>query len=193
MLSDTLTNGLEAYKIGPKLRRLRLKKSMGLVQLGEHTGLSPALLSKIERGQIFPTLPTLLRIAMVFGVGLEHFFIESTPALHVVRKSERVPMPDQPGIDPPAYLFESLDFPMTNRKMESYVAEFPLGGPPSRPHHHAGVELIYVITGALKIDFEDNAVTLEAGDALTFEGPAPHSYSRAGSGAARAVVTVVTV
>jgi hypothetical protein len=35
------------------------------------------MLSKIERGQLFPTLPTLLRIAMVFGVGLEHFFIES--------------------------------------------------------------------------------------------------------------------
>src|SRR5512141_1464387 len=61
MLSQTLVDGLEQYRIGPKLRRLRLKKSMGLVQLGEHTGLSPALLSKIERGQIFPTLPTLLR------------------------------------------------------------------------------------------------------------------------------------
>ena len=70
MLSDTLTSGLEQYRIGPKIRTLRLKKKLGLVQLGEHTGLSPAMLSKIERGQLFPTLPTLLRIAMVFGVGL---------------------------------------------------------------------------------------------------------------------------
>lgn len=192
MLSETLVSGLEQYKIGPKLRRLRLKKSMGLVQLGEHTGLSPALLSKIERGQIFPTLPTLLRIAMVFSVGLEHFFVESTPVLHVVRKSERLPMPDQPGVDPPSYLFESLDFPVSNRKMESYVVEFPLGGPPSRPHNHAGVELIYVIKGQLTITFEDNAVTLEEGDALTFEGTTPHSYTRVGSDAASAIVTVVT-
>ena len=43
---------------------------MGLAQLGKHTGLSPGLLSKIERGQLFPTLPTLLRIALVFGEGL---------------------------------------------------------------------------------------------------------------------------
>ena len=50
-------------------------KKLGLAQLGEHTGLSPALLSKIERGNLFPTLPTLLRIAMVFGVGLEHFSV----------------------------------------------------------------------------------------------------------------------
>jgi transcriptional regulator with XRE-family HTH domain len=60
------------YKIGPKIRALRLNKKLGLLQLGEHTGLSSAMLSKIERGQLFPTLPTLLRIALVFGVGLEH-------------------------------------------------------------------------------------------------------------------------
>jgi transcriptional regulator with XRE-family HTH domain len=47
---------------------------MGLVELGKHTGLSAAMLSKLERGKLFPTLPTLLRIALVFGVGLEYFF-----------------------------------------------------------------------------------------------------------------------
>ena len=72
MLSETLATGLEHYKIGPKIRALRLKKKLGLVQLGEHTGLSPGMLSKIERGALFPTLPTLLRIALVFGFGLEH-------------------------------------------------------------------------------------------------------------------------
>ena len=65
--AETLTAGLERYRIGAKVHALRLKKKLGLVQLGEHTGLSPAMLSKIERGQLFPTLPTLLRIALVFG------------------------------------------------------------------------------------------------------------------------------
>ena len=75
MLSQTLAAGLESYEIGPKIRALRLKKNLGLVQLGEHTGMSSGMLSKIERGQLFPTLPTLLKIAMVFGVGLEHFLL----------------------------------------------------------------------------------------------------------------------
>jgi transcriptional regulator with XRE-family HTH domain len=44
---------------------------MGLVELEKHSGLSPAMLSKIEREQLFLTLPTLLRIAMVFSVGLD--------------------------------------------------------------------------------------------------------------------------
>ena len=67
-ITDTISQGLERYSIGEKLRTLRLRKSMGLVELGKHTGLSAALLSKLERGKLFPTLPTLLRIAMVFGV-----------------------------------------------------------------------------------------------------------------------------
>ena len=50
MLSDTLTNELHRYAIGPRVRALRLRKKLGLVQLGDHTGLSPAMLSKIERG-----------------------------------------------------------------------------------------------------------------------------------------------
>src|SRR5579864_3380120 len=59
-LSDTISEGLGRYSIGEKLRTLRLRKSMGLVELGKHTGLSAALLSKLERGKLFPTLPTLL-------------------------------------------------------------------------------------------------------------------------------------
>src|ERR687894_1813230 len=98
MLSETLQKGLEQYGIGEKLRALRLKKKMGLVELGRHTGLSPALLSKIERERMFPTLPTLLRIALVFSVGLDFFFadVREKPLLAITRKSERVTLPDRP-------------------------------------------------------------------------------------------------
>src|SRR5690349_2097770 len=100
MLSDTLDEGLRRYKIGAKIRTLRANKKLGLVQMGEHTGLSPALLSKIERGNLFPTLPTLLRIAMVFGVGLDHFFTEDAerPTVAVTRKKERLRLPDRPAL-----------------------------------------------------------------------------------------------
>src|SRR6185295_20144508 len=97
MASDTITAGLRNYAIGSKLRRLRLRKSMGLVELSRHTGLSPALLSKLERDVMHPTLPTLLRIAMVFSVGLEYFFNpEPKPVLAVVRKEDRLRFPDHP-------------------------------------------------------------------------------------------------
>ena len=177
MLSETLSTGLERYKIGPKVHALRLKKKLGLVQLGEHTGLSPAMLSKIERGQLFPTLPTLLRIALVFGVGLEHFFVdEERPTVAVVRKRDRLRMPDQPGAAAPAYFFESLDYPVTDRKLQAFYAEFPEPFRPSEPHRHDGAELVYVLKGRLIVNIDGDDTALDEGDAMYFDPKAPHSY-----------------
>ena len=60
-VSDQMRIEIARYLIGPKVRALRLRRSMGLMQLGERTGLSPALLSKIENSKLVPTVPTLLR------------------------------------------------------------------------------------------------------------------------------------
>jgi transcriptional regulator with XRE-family HTH domain len=192
MLSETLIAGLEKYDIGPKIRTLRLKKKLGLVQLGEHTGLSPAMLSKIERGQLFPTLPTLLRIALVFGVGLEHFFVEKTerPLVAVIRKKERLRLPDRPDKNP-SYFFESLDFPVNDRKMEAYYAEFPARSEPSEPHTHPGPELVYVLSGQIVVNIGGDDFTLGASDTIYFDSSAPHSYWRGGKTAAAAIVVVV--
>jgi transcriptional regulator with XRE-family HTH domain len=91
VLSETLAKGLSDYAIGEKLRALRLRKKMGLVELGRHTGLSAAMLSKIERGKLFPTLPTLVRVALVFSVGLEYFFSDERKrqVIGIVRRGER--------------------------------------------------------------------------------------------------------
>src|SRR3954447_18220306 len=113
MLSETLSSGLRRYKIGAKVHALRAAKELGLVELGKHTGLSPALLSKIERGQLFPTLPTLLRIALVFGLALDSFGAGDgdKPVLGVSRHHERLLFPEKAGGKDQAYEFESLDFP----------------------------------------------------------------------------------
>ena len=192
MLSETLATGLEHYNIGPKIRALRLNKKLGLVQLGEHTGLSPGMLSKIERGQLFPTLPTLLRIALVFGVGLEHFFVESQerPAVAVIRKRDRLRLPDRPGDLSPSYFFESLDFPVVDRKMEAFFAEFPTQSKPSEPHRHEGAELIYVIKGQMVVNLDGDDIALNEGDAMYFDPTTPHSYRREGRSSCSAIVVV---
>ena len=190
MLSDTLSNELQRYAIGPRIRALRLRKKLGLVQLAGHTGLSPAMLSKIERGQMFPTLPTLLRIAMVFGVGLDHFFNadKEEPLMAIVRKEQRLKLPSPPGENQPAYLFESLDYPASDRRMEAFYAEFPVGSPPSEPHQHGSAEFIYVLSGRLVIDVDGKEAALDAADAMYFNSSVPHSYRREGKGACAALV-----
>ena len=178
MLSDTLVEGLKRYEIGSKVRALRGKKKLGLAQLGEHTGLSPALLSKIERGNLFPTLPTLLRIAMVFGVGLEHFFAEAEdrPLMAITRKQDRLRLPNRPAEETPSYFFESLDFAVPDRKLDIYHAEFPRGARPSEVHQHAGAEFIYVLKGDLVVRIGGRDVVLNEGDAVHFDSSVAHSY-----------------
>jgi transcriptional regulator with XRE-family HTH domain len=193
MLSATLQKGLGEYAIGDKIRALRLKKKMGLVELGQHTGLSPALLSKIERGRLFPTLPTLLRVALVFGVGLEFFFsgARERPLLVVVRKSERVRLPDRAGARDVAYRFESLDYPATERRFHSYYAEFlPVALDKLRPHDHRGVEFIFALQGTLSVHIDHAEYALDAGDSMYFDSSVPHAYRRsAGRTCAAVVVT----
>ena len=55
--------------IGDRIRRLRLKRSMGLVELGQRTGLSASFLSQLETGRVIPTIRNLAKIALVFEKG----------------------------------------------------------------------------------------------------------------------------
>ncbi len=182
MESETIVEGLKKYGIGAKLRRLRLRKSMGLVELSKHTGLSPALLSKLERDVMHPTLPTLLRIALVFSVGLDYFFTpEPKPVLEVVRKRDRLRFPDSPEAEKAAYYFESLDFPVAQRVVNSYFAEFEADGPERRFHEHPGVECMYVISGRLELYTEAEQHDLGEGDAVYFDASVPHGYRRLGA------------
>ena len=191
MLTKTLQDGLNDYGIGAKIRALRLKKKIGLVDLGKHTGLSPALLSKIERGRLFPTLPTLLRIALVFGVGLEFFFVgaRDKPLVAITRKSQRVELPESQGARGAAYRFASLDYPATERSFNCYYAEFlPVARDKLRSHDHVGVEFIYVIQGILSVHMNGEEHALEAGDAIYFDSTIPHTYRRSGGRKCSAVV-----
>ena len=193
-VTDTISQGLERYSIGEKLRTLRLRKSMGLVELGKHTGLSAALLSKLERGKLFPTLPTLLRIAMVFGVGLDFFFTDERQrrVVGVVRKQERVRFPERPGVQDVPYHFECLDYRATERKLSAFLADFQnVPAEKARPHSHPGVEFLFVTKGSLTMKIGSEEFALEAEDAIYFESAVQHSYRRRGSKACTAVIVTV--
>lgn len=194
LLSRTLSDGLANYGIGAKVRELRLKKKLGLVELGRHTGLSAALLSKIERGRLFPTLPTLLRIALVFSVGLEYFFTDDRRRriVAVVRRRDRVRLPEKPGARTPAYFFESLDYAALERRLDAYYAEFnAVPEEKAAPHRHPGVEFLYVLRGRLEMKVGEQDYTLEPGDSIYFDATLPHRYRRIGRQPCSALVVTV--
>jgi transcriptional regulator with XRE-family HTH domain len=172
---------LGRYAIGEKLRALRLKKKIGLVELGRHTGLSAAMLSKVERGKLYPTLPTLLRIALVFSVGLEYFFSDHQKerVLSIVRRADRKRFPERPDGRDISFYFESLDFAAVERKLNAYYAEFqPVPPGKARPHHHPGVEFLSVLRGKLEIRIGTEDHVLDSGDSIYFDSSVPHSYRR---------------
>lgn len=190
-LSATLEQGLNMYGIGEKVRTLRMRKKMRLIELGKHTGLSAAMLSKIESGKLFPTLPTLLRIALVFNVGLDHFFSEDRRkrSVGLVRKSERVRLPDPPGAKDPQHKFEVLTFAASEPKVNGYLAEFEAQDVAKvRPHTHSGCEFLYVTKGTLRLTIGKEPYELEAGDAIYFDSTLPHSYCRAEKAPTEALV-----
>jgi transcriptional regulator with XRE-family HTH domain len=170
---------LRPYAIADKLRTLRLHHSMGLAQLAEHTGLSPAMLSRLENGPLVPMLPTLTRIALVFSVGLDYFFSDPRKrhVVAVIRREERKSFPSDPKSDPVPWHFESLDFRVNERKLNGYLANFhPLPQDKLAPHHHPGVELLYLIEGKLEIVIGIETFELSAGDSIYFDAMQKHSY-----------------
>ena len=193
-VTSTITEGLGRYSIGEKLRTLRLRKSMGLVELGKHTGLSAALLSKLERGKLFPTLPTLLRIALVFGVGLDFFFTDERKrrVVGVVRREERVRFPERPNTPDVQYFFECLDYRANERKMSAFLADFQEVPPEKlKPHQHAGVEFLFVIKGSVTIKIASEEFDLEAEDAIYFDSAVQHTYRRRGATPCTGIIITV--
>jgi transcriptional regulator with XRE-family HTH domain len=193
-VDNETTERLIAEKhIGERIKRLRLKKSMGLVELGKHTGLSASFLSQLETGRVVPTLRNLARIAMVFSKDLAYFFETEPQAMfRVHRRKERVRLP-QTGTDSPSYFFESLGYMVPDRHMDPYFAEFiPIGSQQEpKSHMHPGYEFLYVLEGELTLHHGDNRCTLGSGDAVYFDSSTPHSYLCNGAKSASALIVTM--
>ncbi len=188
---ETIHRVLSEYELGRKLRQLRLRKKIALVDLGRHTGLSPSMLSQLENGKMIPTLPTLARIAMVFDVSLDHFFGDKRgrKLFSVVRANERMRFPDRADAPLPSYFFECLTFASQGKGLQAYLAEFPpRPQTPSSEHFHEGVEFLFVLEGELTIRYQEENHELHTGDSVLLDCSEPHSYHGSGKKTARAVV-----
>lgn len=177
--SAIVEESIRPYAIADKLRTLRLRRSMGLAQLAEHSGFSPAMLSRLENGRLVPTLPTLTRIALVFGVGLDYFFTDPRKR-HIVaisRRDERKVFPSDPKSTSIPWSFESLDFRANERKLSGFLAHFhSLPEQKITPHFHPGVELLYLIEGKLEMTIGVDTFVLSAGDSIYFDSLQKHAY-----------------
>jgi transcriptional regulator with XRE-family HTH domain len=188
---QTIRRVMASYDLGHKLRQLRLRKKIALVDLGKHTGLSASMLSQLETGKMIPTLPTLARISMVFDVGLDYFFDTKRrrKTFTIVRSSERLQFPDRPDSALPNYFFECLAFSAQEKELQAYLAEFPKRkADECRVHLHEGSEFIFVTKGELIVMCQGEDHSLAKGDSVYFDSSEPHSYRCPVESGAQAVV-----
>jgi transcriptional regulator with XRE-family HTH domain len=188
--ADAAEEFIESKRIGERIKFLRQRKQMGLVELGRHTGLSASFLSQLETGRVVPTLRNLARIAMVFSKDMSYFFEPERPELfRILKASERQRQP-QTGTDEPGYYFESLGQVPAEQTITPYVAEFMESNERRAPksHRHSGNEFLYILSGSLKLEHDTQVDTLGEGDAVFFNAEAVHSYERVGDDECSALI-----
>jgi transcriptional regulator with XRE-family HTH domain len=187
---EVVEASIKAKGIGKKIRRLRLKRSMGLVELGEQVGLSASFLSQLETGRVVPTLKNLARIALVFKKELADFFKEEGDTLfRVSRSQERIRLLVGEK-ENPFLISDSLSVLIQGRDMIPCVAEFLPGreGTAFHPNVFAGLELVYVIEGPLAVATEHTTELLHPKDSAWIDGNTKRQYKCHEDKPARALI-----
>ena len=151
---------------------------MSLRELAAATGLSPTLLSQVERGVTDPSLKSLRSIAEVFGQSVSALFDDgAVPAVHISREGERSRV-----VSPRGYVqFERLA--PGNGQLEVLRGLLGPGEVSSDgPSSHPSIECTYVVAGTLTVTVGDARYEVTAGEAITIGPDQPHLYSNDGAG-----------
>ncbi|WP_146071972.1 helix-turn-helix domain-containing protein [Bryocella elongata] len=162
--------------LGKRIKQLRLKRSMGLVELGRRTGLSASFLSQLETGRVVPTLRNLARLALVFEKDLSHFF-ETTDrrVFRIQRRKDRVRLPHG-GVEPD-YISESFGILIPEGGLRPCVAELQPGETrPFEPKMYPGTEMVYVLSGSAQLERKGQPYALTTRDVLYISGETPRTY-----------------
>ncbi len=165
---------IEAKGIGQKIRRLRLKRSMGLAELGKEVGLSASFLSQLENGRVIPTLRNLSRIALVFKKELSYFFRdENDKVFRVSRGKDRIRL-----VIGEFLLSDSMSVLVPDRHIVPCIADFLPGieGAAFHPQIFPGLELVYVIDGSLTLSTEGKTEVLQSEDSAWIDGSTSRQY-----------------
>ena len=168
---------LEPYCIGLKLRSLRTSKRLTLSRLAAETGLSTALLSKLETDRMIPTLATLAIISRVYGVGLNYFFAE--PARHALSITRKAHLQGD-GRAPESVKVTPLNAEGEGFRLVAQIVEFASGGSTVaiNAFHETGA-VVYVLEGRLRLDAGSLHEVLESGDCACMESEMPLAWSAA--------------
>ncbi|BHH82410.1 helix-turn-helix domain-containing protein [Desulforhopalus sp. 52FAK] len=190
MVQD-INHKVASLDIGSQVRTLRNNRNLTLQELANLTGLSKPNLSQIENNLVTPPIATLLKIATALGVGIGHFFRDSTKPSNVVvtRKNDRYGVAKGPHISHIGYQYEPLAYPKIGKKMDPFVVEMEMRKAEEIVfNNHRGEEFLFLFEGRLEFRCGDDIIVLEEGDSIYFDSDIPHGYRGLGGPAKTLVV-----
>jgi transcriptional regulator with XRE-family HTH domain len=181
---------IDEKMIGERIRAMRLKRSMGLVELGKLTGLSASFLSQLETGRVVPTIRNLARIALVFERDLSCFFRQDRRVtFRRLPAKDRIPILRKQKHNS-RFISESLGSLIPDRHIVPCLAEFLPGGDLCEftPKIFSGTEFVYVLHGSLEVAASNQRHFLESGDTVWIDATTPRQYLCHGSDRAKALI-----
>ena len=158
--------------VGQRIRDARKAQRMTIAELADASGLTKSFVSKVERGRSTASVAALLRVSGALGIPLSNLF-ETAATRSIVRAR------DYPAVSFGGYnISEFLLTPQSEQRVQVLLSKIaPGGGSGLEPYPLPGeVEFVFVVSGQLEVAFSDGVVTLDTGDALTFDPASPHAF-----------------
>ncbi|WP_433833147.1 helix-turn-helix domain-containing protein [Actinoplanes sp. CA-015351] len=142
--------------------------------MSDATGLNKGFISRLERDEVSPSVASLVSICDVLGIRVGELF--EPPPTSLVRAGEGRPI-NFGGVN----VHELLLTPGTQTHLQVIHSTVEPGGGGGDQLYtlDCEVEFVYVVRGRLKVSISEDSVLLDAGDAFTFPGREPHTWSNA--------------
>ena len=176
-----LVEAVSSGRLGVRVRDLRKDRGLTLEELAGVSGVSRAMISKLERGEKNPTLVIAARLAEGLGVSLSRLAgVEERREIVVVPKERRTVLRDpQTGFErqslSPTFAGRGVEFLRNVVPEGSTSGDFP-------PHRKGVEEHIVVESGELQATLGGEKYLLREGDALYFAADVPHRFDNVGRG-----------
>jgi transcriptional regulator with XRE-family HTH domain len=164
-----------ASAIGVQIRQIRKRQEITAADLAHRAGLSTGMLSKIETGSVSASLESLEAVARALNVPLTSFFASYE------ERSDCSHVPAGKGVtierrgSKAGHQYQLLGHTLSGDVVvEPYLITLTDEAEPYPVFQHAGIEFIYMLSGAVSYRHADKTYELRPGDALMFDSRAPH-------------------
>ncbi|KPF61187.1 XRE family transcriptional regulator [Rhizobium sp. AAP116] len=169
-------NNLE-MAIGHEVRTYRKKLGITVADLAAATGMSVGMLSKIENGNISPSLTTLQALSKALGMPITAFFrgFEEPKSASFVKTGEGVNLERRGTRAGHHYsLLGHIENNTSGVVVEPYLITLNAESDVFPTFQHEGMEFLYMLEGEVVYRHGDSLYRMQAGDSLFFDADAPH-------------------